>query len=77
MRTLTDTFWDFATRPTLYRIWVPLHGDGGVPLVSIWIDPALAAFKSCAREASWRLDSTVNSSEGQEKIPWTNMMQKI
>jgi hypothetical protein len=76
MRTVTCTSWDFAIRPTLYRIWVPLRDDGAVPLVSIWIDPTLAAFKPCAREASCGLDSTVNSLEGQEKIPWTNMIQK-
>jgi|HubBroStandDraft_2_1064218.scaffolds.fasta_scaffold195191_2 hypothetical protein len=62
MRTLADTFWSFATRTTLYRIWAPLHDDGGVPLFSIWIDPALTAFQACARMAA-----TANSLEGHEK----------
>jgi hypothetical protein len=44
MRTATDTSWDFATRPSLYQVWVPLHDDGKAPLVSIWIDPALTKF---------------------------------
>jgi hypothetical protein len=63
MRTLTDTFRDFATRPTLYRIWIPLHNDGRAPLVSIWIDSALTGFQSCARA-----ETTANFLEGQEKI---------
>jgi hypothetical protein len=62
MHTLIDTSWDFASRPTLYQVWVPLHDDGRVPLVSIWIDPALTAFQSSAR-----LARTANSLEGQEK----------
>jgi hypothetical protein len=49
MRTLTDTFSGFATHPTLYRIWIPLHNNGRAPLVSIWIDPALRGSQSCAR----------------------------
>jgi hypothetical protein len=61
MRTLTKNFWDFTTHPTLYQIWVPLHDDGGVPLVSIWIDPTLTAFQPCTQLA------TANSLEGQEK----------
>jgi hypothetical protein len=62
IRTLTDTFRDSATRPTLYRIWVPLHDGGEVPLVSIWIDPALTAFQS-------RVQVTTNaiSLEGQAR----------
>ena len=44
MRTLTDSSWDFAARPSLYRAWVPLHDDWKARLVSIWIDPALTAF---------------------------------
>jgi hypothetical protein len=62
VRTLPDTFWDFATRPTLYRIWVPLQDDGGVHLVSIWIYSALTAFQSSARVAT-----AANSLEGHEK----------
>jgi hypothetical protein len=60
MRTFTDTSWDFATRPSLYRVWVPLHDDGKAPLVSIWIDPALTAFIS--------QETTAHLSEGH----WAN-----
>jgi hypothetical protein len=48
MRTLMDTFWDFARRPTLRRIWIPLHNNGRAPLVSIWINSALGGGQSCA-----------------------------
>ena len=63
MRTLTETSSDLAKRPTLYRIWVPLHDDEEVPLASIWIDPALTAFESCAR-----VGTTTNFLEGQKKV---------
>lgn len=43
-------FEGFANRAGLYRIWVPLHDDGKAPLVSIWIDPKMTAFKSQAQE---------------------------
>jgi len=29
---------NYAMRPRLYRVWVPLRDDGRAPLVSIWID---------------------------------------
>jgi hypothetical protein len=60
MRTITDTSWDFATRSSLYHVWVPLHDDGKAPLVSIWIDPALTAFRSLRQE------TTANPLTGQE-----------
>jgi hypothetical protein len=41
---VAQTYWDFATRLSLYRLWVLLHNDGKAPLASIWIDPALATF---------------------------------
>jgi hypothetical protein len=45
MRNLTNNCQNFATRPNLYRVWVPLHDDGRAPLVSIWIDPTMTAFE--------------------------------
>ena len=62
MRTLTEISWDIAKRPILYRIWVPLHDDGEVPLVSIWIDPALTAFQSRVQ-----VTTSAISLEGQAK----------
>ena len=36
---------NFTTRSSLYQVWVSLHDDGRAPLVSIWIDPTMAAFE--------------------------------
>ena len=36
---------NFTARSGLYRVWVPLHDDGKVPLVAIWIDPTMSAFE--------------------------------
>jgi hypothetical protein len=36
---------NFMARPSLYRVWVPLHDDGKAPLISIWIDPIMTAFE--------------------------------
>jgi hypothetical protein len=33
-----------SNRNGLYRVWVPLHNDGKVPLVCVWIDPKMTAF---------------------------------
>jgi hypothetical protein len=67
MRSFTDNFCHLTTRSSLYRVWVPLRDDGKVPLVSIWIDPALAAFKSCAQETACGFDPHANSLAGHEK----------
>ena len=48
MTNFTTNCRDFTTRSSLYRVWVPLHDDGKSPLISIWIDPYLRAFDSCA-----------------------------
>jgi len=50
MTNFTSNFGNFTTRSGLYRVWVPLRDDGKSPLISIWIDPTLRAFKSCAEE---------------------------
>jgi|GEM_PF-4350249 len=36
---------NFITRSSLHQVWVSLHDDGKAPLVSIWIDPTMAAFE--------------------------------
>jgi hypothetical protein len=45
MRNFINNCQNFATRPSLYCVWVPLHDDGRAPLVSIWIDPTMTAFE--------------------------------
>jgi hypothetical protein len=50
MRNITENLWNSTRGSNLYRVWVPVHADGGDRLVSLWIDPALTAFKSCAQE---------------------------
>jgi hypothetical protein len=67
MCSFTDSFCHLTTRSSLYRVWVPLHDDGKVPLVSIWIDPALHAFKSCAQEAACGFDPHADSFAGIEE----------
>jgi hypothetical protein len=36
---------NFTALSCLYRVWVPLHDGGKVPLVAIWIDPTMSAFE--------------------------------
>jgi hypothetical protein len=50
MRNITENLWNSTRGSKLYCVWVPVHADGGDRLVSIWIDPALTAFKSCAHK---------------------------
>ena len=50
MTNLKGNFTGFINRTGLYRVWVPLRDDGKGPLISIWIDPAVTAFESDARE---------------------------
>jgi hypothetical protein len=50
MRNITENLWNSTRGSNLYCVWMPVHTDGGDRLVSIWIDPALTAFKSCAHE---------------------------
>jgi hypothetical protein len=38
---------NFTERRGLYCVWVPAHNDGNAPLISIWIDPKMAAFDPC------------------------------
>jgi hypothetical protein len=59
---LKGNFAGFINRMGLYRVWVPLRDDGKGPLISIWIDPAMAVFQPDAR----KYPETV-SSIGEEK----------
>jgi hypothetical protein len=38
---------NFTERRGLYCVWVRARNDGNAPLVSIWIDPTMAAFDPC------------------------------
>jgi hypothetical protein len=51
---------NFTSYSGLYRVWVPLRDDGQFPLISIWIDPYLRAFESCAEQKGAHLEA-VNS----------------
>jgi hypothetical protein len=44
MNNFTNNSAKFNDRKGLYCVWVPLHNDGKAPLISIWIDPTMAAF---------------------------------
>lgn len=35
----------FSNPNGLYRVWVSLHDDRQAPLIAIWIDPQMTAFK--------------------------------
>jgi hypothetical protein len=63
----TDDFRDLTPRPRLYRVWTPLRDDGTLPLVSIWIDPEMAAFEPCAQEVG--ITQTENGKNNLEEGP--------
>jgi hypothetical protein len=54
-----------GSRP--YCVWVPVHENGRDRLVSIWIDPARAAFKSRLQEASGGIDAAATPLGPKEK----------
>jgi hypothetical protein len=53
-------------RPSLYCVWIRAHEGENAPLISIWIDPTLSAFKSCGQPTSPEIEKTTTSSEGHE-----------
>jgi hypothetical protein len=55
MRNTTENLENFATGASLYCVWVPVHDDKGDRLVSIWIDPALTAFKAQMEETTYEI----------------------
>jgi hypothetical protein len=61
---------DFAKlneRRGLYRVWVPLHDDGKMPLISIWIDSTMTAIELCHRDESGEL-AAINDGAVSEEI---------
>ena len=46
---------NLTARPKLYRVWVPMYDDGRAPLISIWIDPTMAALVSTSCPSRNRL----------------------
>jgi hypothetical protein len=57
-----------APRPGLYCVWIRAHEGENAPLISIWIDPTLAAFKSRVQETSTEIETTC----AQDQIVTTN-----
>jgi hypothetical protein len=65
MRNITENFYNSATDSGIYCVWVPVHGDRGDRLVSIWIDRAMTAFKSVTPETSDQADTAATQLTGQ------------
>jgi len=59
---------NIAPRPGLYCVWIRAHEGENAPLISIWIDPTLAAFKSRVQETSTEIETTC----AQDQIVTTN-----
>ena len=56
MPNITENAWNSTRGSCLYCVWVPAHDDPADGLVTIWIDPALSAFKLCSAETSEGID---------------------
>jgi hypothetical protein len=50
MTTLNGNLKSLINHTGIYRVWVPLRNDGKPPLISIWMDPKMTAFKSEAQQ---------------------------
>ena len=59
---------NYVLRPSLYCVWFRAHEGENAPLISIWIDPTLAAFKSRVQETSTEIETTC----AQDQIVTTN-----
>jgi hypothetical protein len=66
MTRFTNNFANFTARSRLYRVWVPLHDDGRAPLISIWIDPTMAAFERQEDHPEIALSSVSDSPIAEE-----------
>jgi hypothetical protein len=66
MANFTKKSQNFMTREGLYRVWVPLRDDGKAPLISIWIDPTMAAFERQQRHADSSPSAVSDSSIAEE-----------
>ncbi len=62
----TINFAKLNERRGLYRVWVPLHNDGKAPLISIWIDPTMAAIELCHRDESGELAAISEGAVSEE-----------
>jgi hypothetical protein len=67
IRNLTKNLWDSTTGSGLCCVWVLVHDDGGDRLVSIWIDLALTALRSCARETADGIGAAATRFAGHQK----------
>ena len=67
MRNLSDALRDATARSNLYCVWIPVRDERGDRLVAIWIDPAMTAFQSCAREASAGITTAPSRSAGHQE----------
>ena len=69
----TNNSANLTARPKLYRVWVPIWDDGRASLISIWIDPTMAAIE---REQRYKDSGRFDMSDGElaEEIedsrPW-------
>jgi hypothetical protein len=66
MTNFTKKSENFMTREGLYRIWVPMRDDGKAPLISIWIDPTMAAFERQQRHEDSSPSGVSDSSIAEE-----------
>jgi hypothetical protein len=66
MPNIAENLWDATRGSSLYCVWVPMRDGEGYQLVSIWIDPAMTAFKSRARETSASIETNATRCAGPE-----------
>ncbi len=66
MANFTKNSENFTTREGLYRVWVPPRDDGSAPLISIWIDPTMAAFSRQQRRQDSSSSGVSDSSIAEE-----------
>jgi hypothetical protein len=71
MHQLTDTFWDFATRPNLYRIWVRLRRQKG----AFGFDLDRPSSHGVPQSCDWQRIRILW--EGKNKIPRISSMKQL
>ena len=59
MSNFNENLFNVTEGRSLYCVWVSIRNHAEERLVAIWIDPAMTAFKSCARE-------TLNGMDGAQ-----------
>jgi hypothetical protein len=66
-----------TTHRGVYCAWVPLHNDGNAPLISIWIDSAMAAFEPGFGNDNIDLAGIADEAIAEEVEDWEkNSMRK-